>query len=802
MSKKNKAVAGKAGDPSCPIKIREKHLLVMAILACLAILLYFNSFKVPWQFDDRPNIVDNPGVHLHTLSSERLLRIITSSYSESLRFFSYFTFALNFYLGELNVFGYHLVNLLIHITTGVLVFWFILLTLSLPSQKERYGSVAFKVAFLTSLLFIAHPVQTQSVTYIVQRMTSLAAMFYLLSMILYVRGRLSSGKEQIIFYGGTGLSGLLSFFSKENAFALPLFIALYEILFFRQWERRSLRRPILKISLILVGLGIIGWVLLGGRVIHVIEEGYRYRDFSMSERVLTQFRVVLHYLSLLIYPHPSRLNLDHYFPVSKSLFVPLTTFFSLVAVLLCIGVGIWKRKKWPVFSFFVFWYFGNLVIESSIFPLEMVFEHRLYLPSLGPILLFSLLLVDAWDRWVPARTLRREAIFAGILLALIVPLSWATVERNSVWRSEYGLWRDVVEKSPQKGRPHYNLGYFYFTDGQVAKARQEFELALKLDPQLAPAYLNLGVIYYNQGELDKALPLFKGALAANPRYAQAHAYLGEISDRKGETRESLADFKKALEIDPDNVTALHRMGLAYLKNGDPEKAVGAFKKILATHPGHVEAQVNLAEAYLRKGDADQALLEIRKAIALNADDGDALTLLGIILLQRGSFDEAVSAFLRALRMNPNHSAAMTNLGVAYRYKGMNDEAIVQFKKALSLNPKDEEAHTHLGKAYLAKGNVNEAVIENERALKINPSSIAARLNLGEAYFQKGGLDQAISEWKKALEVNPKEARAHQNIAAAYYAKKEFRLAIKHLDEASALGFKVHPQLSEWLKPYR
>ena len=788
-----------------PLHVQSKritYLMVVGILVGLAIVLYLNSFQVPWQFDDRPNIVDNRTVQFYTFSPDRLLRLLTNSYSESIRFFSYFTFALNFYFGKLNVFGYHLVNLLIHTTTGILVFWFIFLTLGLPSQKGRYGSIRSKVAFLSSLIFIAHPVQTQSVTYIVQRMTSMAAMFYLLSMILYIQGRLSSGKTRILYYAGMGLSGLLSIFSKESSFVLPIFIALYEFFFFRPREERILRWPVLKVSLILLGFGLIGWVLLGGKYINVIEEGYRYRDFTMSERVITQFRVVLHYLTLLIYPHPSRFNLDYDFLVSKSLFDPISTILSLIVILFFIGVGIWKMKKWPIFSFFIFWYFGNLAIESSIIPLEMVYEHRLYLPSIGPIFLFTLLLIRLWEKWAPIEKRKGEAIFAGLVILIVLPLSWSTIQRNSIWKSEFELWTDCVKKSPRKGRPHYNLGYYYYTNGQVKKAVHEFELALKLDPKMAPAHFSLGVIDYNEGRLDEAVTRFKKALAINPQYAQVYAYLGEVYNQKGRSKEGFAEFDRALKINPNDVRTLNYRGLVYLRNGDLEQALVDFQRVVMIDPNHVEAFVILGEIHIKKGMVDQAFLEIRKALELNPDYGDAYTLLGTIHLQKGMPDEAVSAFLRALKINPEDIAALSNLGVAYRYQGKIGEAIAQFQKLLSMNPNDEEAHINLGEGYLAKGMVNEAMRESERALRINPRSIAARLNLGEAYFRQGRLDQAIFEWKKVLEISPKEAKVHHNLAAAYYAKREFRLAIKHLDEASALGFKVHPQLAEWLKPYR
>ena len=775
-------------------------LVIVAILAGIAFLLYANSFQVPWQFDDRPNIVDNPSIYFHTFSADRLLRLLTNSYSESIRFFSYFTFALNFYFGGVNVFGYHLVNLLIHTITGLLVFWFVLLTLNLPSQKGRYESIGIKVAFLTSVIFIAHPVQTQSVTYIVQRMTSMAGMFYLLSMIFYIRGRLSSGKEQVFYYIGMGLSGLLSIFSKENSFVLPFFIALYEIFFFRQWEEKSLHRPMLKISLILIALGLVGFVLLGGKYLHVIEEGYQYRDFTMSERVLTQFRVVLYYLTLMIYPHPSRLNLDYDFTISKSLFDPITTILSLILLILFIGIGLWKMKKWPLLSFFIFWYFGNLIIESSIFPLDMVYEHRLYLPSIGPIFLFSLLLVRVWEKWAPKK--KREALFIGLVILITLPLSWSTIERNSIWRSEFELWTDCVKKSPHKGRPHYNLGYHYYNNGEVKKAVEEFGLALKLDPKMAPAHFNLGVIDYNEGRLDEAADRFRRALALRPQYAQAYAYLGEINYRKGKAEEGLTEFERALRMDPDNIRTLTTMGQAYLRKGDLEKALIGFKRVVMIDPNHIEALVNLGEIYIKKGMFDQAFLEIQRALKLNSNHSYARSLLGIIYLQKGLLDEAIAAFHQALQIDSKDVVALTNLGIAYRYKGMIDEAISQFQKVLKMRPHDEEAHMNLGEAYLARGKTDETIKEFEKALQINPRSIAARFTLGEVYFKQGHVDQAISEWKRVLEINPKEGKVHHSLAAAFYAKREFRLAIKHLDEAQALGFKVHPQLAERLKPYR
>ncbi|HSB04892.1 MAG TPA: hypothetical protein VLK23_06810, partial [Thermodesulfobacteriota bacterium] len=370
------------------------HLIAIGLIVGVAFLVYSNSFSVPFQFDDRPNITQNPNIQIKVLTWDRIGLLMKNTYRETIRLFSYLTLALNYYFGEFYVLGYHLVNFFIHVFTGIFLYGFLILTFNLPSLKEKYGALSYKIALFTSLIFIAHPVQTQSVTYIVQRMTSLAGMFYLLAFVFFIKGRLAGGKSRFFYFGGAVLSYLLGVFSKENAAILPFFIALYEFFFFRDLDLSPKGKKILFVLIgALLVLGAFGFLIWGKRYIQVTLEGYQYRTFTMSERVLTQFRVVLYYLTLLIYPHPSRLNLDYDFPISKSILDPPTTLVSIFVVVGLIGYSLWVAKKRPGLSFCILWYFGNLVIESSIFPLEMVFEHRLYLPSMGPFILFSLVVI-------------------------------------------------------------------------------------------------------------------------------------------------------------------------------------------------------------------------------------------------------------------------------------------------------------------------------------------------------------------------------------------------------------------------
>lgn len=390
------------------------HLIAIGLIVGVALVAYSNSFYVPFHFDDRPNILQNPNIQMRVLSWDRLGQFFSNTYEVSIRVFSYFTFALNFHFGGFNVFYYHLVNFIIHVTAGIFLYWFLMLTLNLPYLKEKYGAIAYRVALFTSLIFITHPIQTQSVTYIVQRMTSMAGMFYLLAMLLYVKGRLSPGNGRYVYFGGAGLTYLLGIFSKENAAILPLFVLLYEFYFFQNLTMSPKGKKVLMtVGFIVVLIAFVGLAIWGKRYYELLVEGYKIRDFTLGERVLTQFRVVLYYLTLLAYPHPSRLNLDYDFPVSKTMIDPITTLISILVVAGLIGYSVWVAKKNSLLSFCILWYFGNLVIESSIFPLEMVYEHRLYLPSVGPFVLFSLLLISLIGKlkyWISRRINQVNAV--------------------------------------------------------------------------------------------------------------------------------------------------------------------------------------------------------------------------------------------------------------------------------------------------------------------------------------------------------------------------------------------------------
>jgi Flp pilus assembly protein TadD len=589
-------------------------------MVAVTFFAYFDSFQVPFQFDDVPNISENRSVHFKNFSFDEVHELIRQNYENSIRIFAYMTFAVNYYFGGDHVFGYHLVNLLIHLSSGLILYWFLLLTLNLPSLKEYYGPKAFSIAFFAAILFLSHPIQTQSVTYIVQRMASMGGMFYLLAIALYVKGRISLGKGRYLCWVGMACSYLLGLFTKENVAILPIFIALYEFYFFQNVELTPKGKKVLIYAFgAVVLIGLVGLVLWGKRYYDVILEGYQIRDFTLGERVLTQFRVVFHYVTLLVYPIPSRLNLDYDFPTSRGILDPWTTLVSILVVAGLMGYGIWAARKRPVISYFVLWYFGNLVIESSIFPLEMVYEHRLYLPLVGPVVLFVVGIVRGWEwlrnKW-RIRNAREWPLWA-FSCCLVLFFTVGSYERNLVWRDEIALWQDVVTKSPNKPRSLYNLGLAFAHFGRYEEAVGVLARAVSLKPDYVPAYNNLGIAFAELGKQD----------------------------------ESMAMYQRALSLKPDHAESLYNLGRAYLIfHNRPVEAIALLSRAIAVKPDYIDAYINLGAAYNRAGRFDETvrLLEHMKGEIASRADGHFN--LGVAYAALGNVGAAVRE-LETLRLN-------------------------------------------------------------------------------------------------------------------------------------------------------
>ena len=435
------------------------------------------------------------------------------------------TFALNYYFDGFRPFGYHLVNLVIHLSTAL--FLFLLAKTTLLIIKTRGHNEAthaahtakdtsiFWISAAAALLWAVHPQQVQSVSYIVQRMNSMAALFFIVSLFCYAQGRIRSGKRAIICFGISLLSGTFSCLSKENAATLPFFILLYEWYFFQDISLDFFKKRIIIFSIaVMSGLGFLLFysINIGDKILSF----YNFQPFTLKQRLLTELRVVWFYISQLFYPHPTRLSLEHDFSLSSSFLDPPITLVAGLSIIIMLTGAIFWAKKHRLLSFCLLWFLGNLIIESSIIGLALVYEHRMYMPSMfliiGLVYICSHLITWKWAQ-----------IFI-VLLSIIVLSHW-TYQRNIIWGNEYLFGRDAVGKNPDNGRVHYNFAKTLESMKRFDEAIVEYNETLRVSPGNAYAHNNLGAIYQDRGHVDKAIYHFKRAVKLKPNNTIAKSNL-------------------------------------------------------------------------------------------------------------------------------------------------------------------------------------------------------------------------------------------------------------------------------------
>jgi tetratricopeptide (TPR) repeat protein len=604
---------------------RYETLFVLS-LALLVILIYANTIGSPFIFDSRNNIESNPHIRISKITLNDLTEAAFKSPAKQ-RPLSNISFALNYYLHGYNTVGFHVVNILIHISTGFLLYLFVKTTFGTPALRSRYGNYMW-ISFFTAAVWMVHPLQTQSVSYIVQRMNSLAAMFYILSILLYARFRLSrQQRKKWWLFSGCILAGIMALSSKQTAATLPVFIIVYEWYFFRNLDLKWLKNHILLLTGCLLLAAVIALALLGSNPLDGILEGYKGRDFTPTQRLLTESRVVIFYLSQLLWPHPSRLNLDHDFALSNSLLDPMTTSFSIFTIAALIGLAVATARKQRLLSFCIVWFFGNLVIESSIVALEIIFEHRVYLPSM----MFSLIVVMVVYRWVKPTWLQ-----AVLLCAMVTVGAVWTYERNAVYSDRITFWQDCVDKSPRKARP----------------------------------YNNLGVALADQGYHDEALKKYRKALQIDPHYQDPVANIGLSMAEQGKMEESITQFSKALEMNPKDYKTLNNLGASLIVMERHTEAVQSLSEALKLDPYYAQAHNNLGVARQHQGRVEEAIDHFSTAVQLDPDYIQAYNSLGIILANQGRFEEAIEQFSAALKVNPAYKIARLNLEKSL--KALND----------------------------------------------------------------------------------------------------------------------------------
>lgn len=636
--------------------------------------IYSNSFSASWQFDDRPNIINKTELHIKTLELGSFQHILSGAKKRPLPFLS---FALNWYVGQDHVRGYHVVNIAIHLLTALLLYLTILALFQTPLLRKLYeqGGVKetvsddiFFIAFFSAVLWAVNPIQTQAVTYVVQRMSEMATLFYLAGMFFYLKARLTTGSWRKMFSGLIVLSFFCAVLSKENAIMLPVSLALLEQIFFSNHRNQSHQGRRVLLWAGLAGAGMMFFMVLIFQDAHILSflNGYEKRPFTLIERVLTEPRIVLFYLSLIFYPLPTRLSVAHDVTLSTSLLSPWTTSVA-IGIIAALVVLSWKlRHKTPLLSFALLFFFINHIIESTIVPLELIFEHRNYLPSL---FLFTPCVAGV-RRLSNYYIYRNKALAVLLIFCLpVVTIGFGrfTYERNKAWQNSERLWLDALSKTRHDARSAsstaINLAWEKdATPATASVALRLLHIALQqnLHTVFSAAdtiYGNIGAIYSNAGDYDRSVQYYKRGLEINPdfvknrydmvkslvcleRWDEALKEARKLVDNPEKVRnpdyynlygfillwndqpaEALYWFQQALAIDPYNFpNILLNTGYALSLNGYYKRAEWFYKywfyKGRKRYPPEITPFFLLIENSIRAGNKEQALIYARNLLAV------------------------------------------------------------------------------------------------------------------------------------------------------------------------------------------
>ena len=547
--------------------------LSVALLLLLGSLIYSNTLHAPFYFDDYPNILLNPKI----LAFRGWIDLFTDNATRSLSFLS---FVVNYKIGGTSPLGYHAVNLIIHLLNSIFVLGITRLLLTTPALQAKSPFPATKnlMAFAAALIFMCHPLQTQAVTYIVQRLTLMASFFYLATLLLYLHYRIRKVRASYLLGLFTALLGMLS---KEIAFTLPAALLLCEILFFDQDVKSIPHLAKRLLPFVLVSLLIPGLLFLNHY--HMVRECGRLalvptmaKNISRSAYFVTQLDVNRTYLRLLVFP--ARQTLDYDFPFSAGFFSP-PTFASFVLLMAILALGFRLIRKQPLASFGIFFFFLTLSVESSIIPFpDLIFEHRLYLPIAG----FSFFAVTCL-----ARFLRSPRFFTVGLVALALILGTLTYRRNAVWANELLFWQDQTRKAPLQGRGYFHLGETYNKNHQYLLAADSFLKALQQTPpdRRSDIYFNnVGVAYANAGQTSRAIDWYRKGLEAYPRSGTLYTNLAVLKINEGDLENAVSLLKIAIVLEPGSSIAHYELARIDALRKKYPQAISRLEKTIARDP--------------------------------------------------------------------------------------------------------------------------------------------------------------------------------------------------------------------------
>jgi protein O-mannosyl-transferase len=592
--------------------VAHRTLLPVALLGLATFLCYANSLQGVFLLDDRVAVVE----------AATIRSIDWTGWVHSFRGLVDLSFALNYAAGGLNRFGYHLVNVLVHLLAGLTLFGLVRRTLESPRLAGRYAGVGTALAAAIALLWLVHPLATQAVTYIVQRYESVAALFYLLALYCFRRG--CDSRRPAAWWVAVVLCYALGLRSKEIVITLPLVLLWYDRAFVAARWRDVLQRRRLYVALLAVGAWLAGQVVLtdlrilgeqalsGEQDIAHGQAALTVPGLSPVKYFLSQPGVLLHYLRLSVMP--TQQCFDYGWQPRETVGEILPPLMAVSALGLA---TLWCAKHRPAFGFLGGAWFLVLAPTSSFIPIQdLAVEHRMYLP-LAAVL--AGLVIAGYEIWM--RCLALPHLSAGVrkfvrwsapLLLALAAVSFAaeTVMRNRLYQSAINLWTDVCIRRPDFWRGHFHLSKALYEDGDVEGTLQELSSAIRLQPGISDPWATRGTVWVRLGKLDEALHDFSRAIDIDPDLPTPYYNRAMVRFDRGDFAAAVADCDRAIELKPDYVKAYLGRGAAYVELAQFESALRDYDRAVQLDPAFVPAYQHRAALHVKQGDLQAARADV------------------------------------------------------------------------------------------------------------------------------------------------------------------------------------------------
>ena len=645
-------------------------------LAVAVFLAYSNTFQGVFQYDDYSDIRDN-------MSIRRLWPLRDIFFIAGRGFASRpvvnLTFALNYALGALNPFYYHLTNLGIHICASLAFLGILRRTLSLPRLLGRFSGDISTLSLVIGALWALHPLQTESVSYITQRYESLMGLFVLLT--FYCVLRTAESPSPMRWEVLASLCCLLALGSKEVAVSVPILVLLFDRTFMAGNFRKAWQeRKVLYLGLMVVWLGF-AFIQLHAAKRTWAGLGEQSETLSWWLYALNQPAVILHYLRLAVWPHP--LNLDYFWPVARASKQLLPSILVIGAML---GLTLWGLIRLPKIAYLAVFFFLILAPTSSVMPiLDLAVEHRMYLP-LAPVIIFIVISVyyvttSGQNDGISFSPMNRLTITTIVACSISV-LGVLTYLRNEDYQNPVDLWQTAALRAPNNPRAHHNYAFNLAEAGFYDEALRQFAITIKLAPDTAMFQTNYGVL------------------------------LGKL----GRYQEALEHLRRAVQLDPKDWKYVTNLGAVLWKKGSVDNAAICFEEAIKIDPRAAVPYAALASIALAKGQTTRAHELVQKAIDLEPYNPTSQYILGMVLLTIGDLPGARASFQSAIRLDLNQGKTTSNVGWTYHQYHMDKDALAFLRQSLALNPEQVDCQVRL--AWILATSSDETIRNGAEALAI------------------------------------------------------------------------------------